>query len=91
MRLYYRGAAFCKKMRGKLSNMPKKQNIRDHKRRLLTAKYELRRKLSSAFYKDPDLPSDMWDKHHYKLSCPIYEFFPISHIAFRGLASRGLA
>ncbi|KAL4181291.1 hypothetical protein AMTRI_Chr12g236510 [Amborella trichopoda] len=27
-----------------------------------------RRKLYKAFCKDPDLPSDMWDKHHYKLS-----------------------
>nr|ANS54555.1 ribosomal protein S14 [Cynomorium coccineum] len=34
MRLYHRGAAFCKKMRGKLSQMSEKRNIRDHKRRL---------------------------------------------------------
>ncbi|CAN1156726.1 hypothetical protein LINPERPRIM_LOCUS20373 [Linum perenne] len=39
MRLYHRGAAFCKKMRGKASKMSEKRNIRDHKRRLLTAKY----------------------------------------------------
>lgn len=45
MRLYHRGAAFFKKMRGKVSKMSEKQNIRDHKRRLLAAKYELRRKL----------------------------------------------
>nr|WDY31122.1 ribosomal protein S14 [Cuscuta australis]WDY31149.1 ribosomal protein S14 [Cuscuta campestris]WKF19598.1 ribosomal protein S14 [Cuscuta gronovii] len=45
--------------------MSEKQNIRDHKRRLLA---ELRRKLYKAF---PYLPSDMRDKHRYKvLSCP---------------------
>ncbi|KAK4409322.1 Ribosomal protein S14, mitochondrial [Sesamum angolense] len=55
-------------MRGKLSKMSEKRNIRDHKRRLLAAKYELRRKLYKAFCKDPDLPSDMRDKHRYKLS-----------------------
>ncbi|CAK9185117.1 unnamed protein product [Ilex paraguariensis] len=47
------------KMRGKLNKMSEKQNIRDHKRRLLVAKYELRRKLYKAFCNDPDLPSDM--------------------------------
>nr|KJB09743.1 hypothetical protein B456_001G161900 [Gossypium raimondii] len=61
-------SGFCKKMRGKLSKMSEKRNIRDHKRRLLAAKYELRRKLYKAFCKDPDLPSDMRDKHRYKLS-----------------------
>ncbi|KAK7809161.1 ribosomal protein S14 (mitochondrion) [Quercus suber] len=44
--------------------MSEKRNIRDHKRRLLAAKYELRRKLYKAF----DLPSDMRDKHRSKLS-----------------------
>jgi hypothetical protein len=34
--------------------MSEKRNIRDHKRRLLAAKYELRRKLYKAFCKDPD-------------------------------------
>lgn len=108
MRLYHRGAAFFKKMR--VSKMSEKKNIRDHKRRLLAAKYELRRKLYKAFCKDPDLPSDMRDKHRYKLSklprnssfarvrnrCistgrprSVYEFFRISRIVFRGLASRG--
>nr|XP_019066557.1 LOW QUALITY PROTEIN: uncharacterized protein LOC109118967 [Solanum lycopersicum] len=111
MKLYHRGAAFCKKMRGKLSKMSEKRNIRDHKRRLLAArKYELRRKLYKALCKDPDLPSDMRDKHRSKLSklprkssfarvrnrCiytgrprSVYEFFQISRILFRGLASRG--
>nr|YP_011014911.1 ribosomal protein subunit S14 [Hancornia speciosa]WQB60314.1 ribosomal protein subunit S14 [Hancornia speciosa] len=33
--------------------MSEKRNIRDHKRRLLAAQYELRRKLYKAFCKDP--------------------------------------
>ncbi|XLR68828.1 hypothetical protein HN51_015913, partial [Arachis hypogaea] len=45
-----------------------KRNIRDHKRRFLVTKYELRRKLYKAFCKDLDLPSDIRDKLHYKLS-----------------------
>lgn len=90
--------------------MSEKRNIRDYKRRLLAAKYELRRKLYKAFCKDSDLPSDMRDKLRYKLSklprnssfarvrnrCiftgrprSVYEFFRISRIVFRGLASRG--
>ncbi|KAH0446970.1 hypothetical protein IEQ34_024192 [Dendrobium chrysotoxum] len=48
--------------------MSDKRNLRDHKRRLLAAKYELRRKLSKAFCQDPDLPYDMRDKHRSKLS-----------------------
>ncbi|KAI5566998.1 hypothetical protein BDE02_13G059200 [Populus trichocarpa] len=45
--------------------MSEKRNIRDHKRRLLAAKYELiRRKIC----KDPDLTSDMRDKDRYKFS-----------------------
>ncbi|KAG5028754.1 hypothetical protein JHK87_012268 [Glycine soja] len=57
-------------MREKLSKkeMSDQRNIRDHKRRLLAAKYELRRKLYKAFCKDSDLPSDMRDKLRYKLS-----------------------
>ncbi|KAK8942898.1 hypothetical protein KSP39_PZI009271 [Platanthera zijinensis] len=86
-----------------------KRNLRDHKRRLLAAKYELRRKLSKAFCQDPDLPSDMRDKYRSKLSklprkssfarvrnrCistgrprGVLEFFRISRLVFRGLASR---
>ncbi|KAL4183171.1 hypothetical protein AMTRI_Chr11g96840 [Amborella trichopoda] len=108
--LYHRGVAFCKKMRGIISKRSEKRIIRDHKHRLFAAKYELRRKLYKAFCKDLDLPSDIWDKHRYKLSklprnssfarvrnrCistsrprSVYEFFCISFIVFRGLASRG--
>ncbi|CBI24622.3 unnamed protein product, partial [Vitis vinifera] len=74
--LYHRGVAFLKKMR--VNKRLKKLNIRDHKRRLLTAKYELRRKFYKSFCKDPDLPSDMWDKHRYNHPCSVYEFFRIS-------------
>ncbi|KAE9584328.1 putative ribosomal protein S14 (mitochondrion) [Lupinus albus] len=48
--------------------MSEKRNIRDHKRRLLAAKYELRRKLYKAFCKDSDLPSDM--RTNFVISCP---------------------
>jgi len=68
MRLYYCGAAFCRGMRGIIRNMLEKRNIRDHRRRLLAAKYELRRELYKAFCRDPNLPSDMRDKYRYKLS-----------------------
>jgi small subunit ribosomal protein S14 len=44
------------------------RNVLDHKRRLLAAKYEVRRKLNKAFLKDPNLPSEMRDRHRYKLS-----------------------
>ncbi|CAN8287550.1 unnamed protein product [Cochlearia groenlandica] len=45
-----------------------KRNSADHRRRLLAAKFELRRKLYKAFCKDPELPSEMRDKNRYKLS-----------------------
>lgn len=45
-----------------------KRNGADHRRRLLAARFELRRKLYKAFCKDPDLPSDIRDKNRYKLS-----------------------
>ncbi|KAL4183172.1 hypothetical protein AMTRI_Chr11g96860 [Amborella trichopoda] len=85
MRLYDRGAAFCKKMRGIIS------------KRLFAAKYELRRKRYKAFCKDPDLPSEMWDKHRYKLSklprnialIPYMSSFAFPVSFFCGLASRG--
>ncbi|KAG6392250.1 hypothetical protein SASPL_146463 [Salvia splendens] len=44
------------------------QNIRDHRRRLLAAKYELRRNLYKALCRDPDLPNAMRVKHRCKLS-----------------------
>ncbi|XP_048497828.1 ribosomal protein S14, mitochondrial-like [Beta vulgaris subsp. vulgaris] len=53
-----------------------KRNILDYKRRLLAAKYELRRKLYKALCKDPELPSNTKEKHRYKLSkLPINSVF----------------
>ncbi|CAA7062354.1 unnamed protein product [Microthlaspi erraticum] len=45
-----------------------KRNSADHRRRLLAARFEVKRKLYKAFCKDPDLPSEMRDKNRYKLS-----------------------
>lgn len=44
------------------------RNIPDSHRRVLAAKYELRRKLYKALTKDPELPKEVRDKHRYKLS-----------------------
>ncbi|XVE86904.1 hypothetical protein DITRI_Ditri18aG0073100 [Diplodiscus trichospermus] len=95
---------------GKLNKISEKRNLGDHKRRLLAAKYEMRRKLYKSFCKDPNLPSGLRDIHRYKLSklprnssftrvrnrCiftgrsrAIYQFFRVSRIVFRELASRG--
>lgn len=65
LRLYRSGVT--KQMTGKLK-ISENRNIPDYKRRLLAAKYELRRKLYKAISKDPSLPSDMREKHRYKLS-----------------------
>ncbi|CAL9005699.1 unnamed protein product [Prunus brigantina] len=43
-------------------------NIRDHHRRLLAAKYELRRNLYKALCQDPSLPSDLREENRFKLS-----------------------
>nr|QHR84557.1 ribosomal protein S14 [Taxus cuspidata] len=45
-----------------------KRNIRDHKRRLLAAKYELKRVLYKAVLRDPNLPRDLREKFRTKLS-----------------------
>ncbi|KAL1820088.1 hypothetical protein ACET3Z_014957 [Daucus carota] len=50
------------------STTSEKRNIQDHKRRLLAAKYELRRKLYKSLSKDPELSTEMRAKHRYKLS-----------------------
>lgn len=44
------------------------RNIRDYKRRLLVAKYELRRNLYKALCRDPELPSHVRERHRIKLS-----------------------
>lgn len=48
--------------------MSDKRNILDHKRRLLAAKYELRRKLYKAISCTTSLPFEMRYKHRTKLS-----------------------
>lgn len=55
-------------MTRQLTTVADKRNIGDYKRRLLAAKYELRRKLYKALCQDPTLPSDLRDKHRDKLS-----------------------
>ncbi|CAA7401228.1 unnamed protein product [Spirodela intermedia] len=54
--------------RGELCKTLEKRNILDHKRRLLAAKYELRRKLYKAVCRDPELPAELRDRHRCKLS-----------------------
>ncbi|XP_047085938.1 succinate dehydrogenase [ubiquinone] iron-sulfur subunit 1, mitochondrial isoform X1 [Lolium rigidum] len=54
--------------RGYHGTISEKRNLRDHKRRLLAAKYELRGKLYKSVCRDPDLPSDMREKFRDKLS-----------------------
>ncbi|XP_044492199.1 ribosomal protein S14, mitochondrial-like [Mangifera indica] len=51
-----------------MSTVTEKRNIEDHKRRLLSAKYELRRKLYKALHRDTDLPSEIREKFLCKLS-----------------------
>uniref|UniRef100_A0A7C8ZGP7 Small ribosomal subunit protein uS14m n=1 Tax=Opuntia streptacantha TaxID=393608 RepID=A0A7C8ZGP7_OPUST len=53
---------------GVSSYVAEKRNILDYKRRLLVAKYELRRKLYKSLCRDLDLPSNLREKHRYKLS-----------------------
>ncbi|KAJ0111624.1 hypothetical protein Patl1_00914 [Pistacia atlantica] len=45
-----------------------KRNIEDHKRRLLSAKYEVKRKLYKSLQRDTDLPSEIREKYLCKLS-----------------------
>uniref|UniRef100_A0A0C9S6V4 Small ribosomal subunit protein uS14m n=1 Tax=Wollemia nobilis TaxID=56998 RepID=A0A0C9S6V4_9CONI len=52
----------------KKRTMMDKRNIRDHKCRILAAKYELKRVLYKAALRDPNLPSDLRAKFRDKLS-----------------------
>jgi small subunit ribosomal protein S14 len=90
--------------------MSDKRNIQDHKRRLLAAKYELRRKLYKAPFSRSRPPSagktsfvvvpvakkEFLCTKNKPMLCidtgrprGVDEFFRISNIFFRGLASRG--
>ncbi|KDP39100.1 hypothetical protein JCGZ_00857 [Jatropha curcas] len=85
--------------------------IKDNQRRLLASKFELKRNLYKALVRDPELPTEMREKFHQKLSklprnssftrvrnrCiftgrsrAVYEFFRMSRIVFRELASKGM-
>ncbi|XP_057822940.2 uncharacterized protein LOC131035285 [Cryptomeria japonica] len=57
----------CYSSTGKVALMDKR-NIQDHKRRLLAAKYEIKRVLYKAALRDPNLPRDLWVKFRTKLS-----------------------
>ncbi|KAJ1690148.1 hypothetical protein LUZ63_014303 [Rhynchospora breviuscula] len=65
-------AASCKMMRRQLTTVADKvadkRNIRDYKRRLLAAKYELRRNLYKTLWQDPNLPYELREKYRHKLS-----------------------
>ncbi|KAJ4788107.1 Ribosomal protein S14 [Rhynchospora pubera] len=65
-------AASCKMMRRHVTTVADKvadkRNIRDYKRRLLAAKYELRRNLYKTLWQDPNLPYDLRQKYRHKLS-----------------------
>ncbi|GLJ46332.1 hypothetical protein SUGI_0976470 [Cryptomeria japonica] len=53
----------CYSSTGKVALMDKR-NIQDHKRRLLAAKYEIKRVLYKAALRDPNLPRDLWEISH---------------------------
>ncbi|XP_078444759.1 mitochondrial ribosomal protein S14 [Wolffia australiana] len=54
--------------RGELCKTLEKRNIPDHKKRLLAAKFELKRRLYKAICRDGELPQEVRDRHRSKLS-----------------------
>ncbi|KAK0596299.1 hypothetical protein LWI29_014460 [Acer saccharum] len=56
---------FCRRQ---MSTVADKRNIEDHKRRLLAAKYEVKRKLYKALHRDVDLPNELREKFLCKLA-----------------------
>ncbi|KAK2651559.1 hypothetical protein Ddye_011415 [Dipteronia dyeriana] len=56
---------FCRRQ---MSTVSEKRNIEDHKRRLLAAKYEVKRKLYKALHRDVDLPNELREKFLCKLA-----------------------
>nr|AKI85089.1 ribosomal protein S14 [Monsonia emarginata] len=55
-------------VRSKKLKIDENRNVEDHRRRVLAARYEMRRKLYKALCRDPSLPSDMRDAYRCKLS-----------------------
>ncbi|KAL5791909.1 hypothetical protein ACOSP7_000503 [Xanthoceras sorbifolium] len=61
-------ASQCVNIWRQMSTMSEKRNIEDHKRRLLAAKYEVKRKLYKALHRDIELPNELREKYLCKLS-----------------------
>ncbi|KAI5657561.1 hypothetical protein M9H77_26354 [Catharanthus roseus] len=63
------GSSFCKEIVRSFSTLAEEKRVmKDHNRRLMAAKFEVRRKLYKALCRDPDLPHDVREKSRYKLS-----------------------
>lgn len=63
------GASLCKEMARNFSTLTEEKRVmKDHNRRLLAEKFEVKRKLFKALCRDPDLPHDVREKSRYKLS-----------------------
>lgn len=45
-----------------------KRCMKDHNRRLMAEKFEVKRKLHKALVRDPELPNELREKHRYKLA-----------------------
>ncbi|TXG59956.1 hypothetical protein EZV62_014529 [Acer yangbiense] len=72
-----------------MSTVADKRNIKDHKRRLLAAKYEVKQKLYKALHRDVDLPNELREKFH--LAAPVLSIRSfVSCIVFRTLANQGM-
>ncbi|KAK3211002.1 hypothetical protein Dsin_015708 [Dipteronia sinensis] len=61
-------ASQCVNFWRQMSTVSEKRNIEDHKRRLLAAKYEVKRKLYKALHRDVDLPNELREKFLCKLA-----------------------
>ncbi|KAK4843585.1 hypothetical protein QYF36_010268 [Acer negundo] len=58
----------CMNFWKQMSTVSEKRNIEDNKRRLLAAKYEVKRKLYKALHRDVDLPNELREKFLCKLA-----------------------
>ncbi|KAK4838082.1 hypothetical protein QYF36_010857 [Acer negundo] len=61
-------ASQCVNFWRQMGTVADKRNIEDHKRRLLAAKYEVKRKLYKALHRDVDLPNELREKFLCKLA-----------------------
>ncbi|CAN0871237.1 Ribosomal protein S14, mitochondrial [Linum grandiflorum] len=60
--------------------------IKDHNRRLLAEKFELKRNLYKAFIRDPELPAEIREKS--RLNCPGCPGIAPSHGLETGMSSQ---